>query len=193
MNDTLKFYNHNAQKYAAEMGVTDEKLKHFTKWLKPGAKVLELGTGSGADADIMLSEGIDVLPTDGSAELAAVATERLGRPVQIMRFDELEFQNTFDGIYACASLTHAERRSLPHIISGINTALLDGGVVWASFKLGRGEGHDQFGRYYNYFTPGELISVWRENGVWSEVNMNEWLGSGYDGVETKWAAITAFR
>ncbi|WP_244303452.1 class I SAM-dependent methyltransferase [Roseibium sediminis] len=193
MNDTLKFYNINALKYASDMGMPDENLNHFTKYLKSGAKVLELGTGSGADAEIMLANGFDVLPTDGSEELAAIATERLGRQVQIMQFNELEFDSAFDGVYACASLTHAERNLLPDIVIRINKALLGGGVVWASFKLGEAEGYDKFGRYYNYLTPEELISVWRRNGAWSEVNMNEWLGSGYDGVETKWAAITAFR
>ncbi len=59
-----------------------------------------------------------------------------------MKFNELDAVEAYDGIYACASLTHARRNELPSILAKIRAALVDGGVVWASFKTGAQEDED---------------------------------------------------
>lgn len=192
-DNTLDFYNSNAIDYAADGDRPNPKLSDFLKRCKPGGRVLELGTGSGADARAILDAGFRLDATDGSAELAAIASKRLGQPVRTMMFDELSAIDEYDGIYACASLTHVPRSELGPIVGRIHSALVENGIVWASFKTGLAEGHDPLGRYYNYLSPEELQKYWSDNGHWSHIEIECWTGGAYDKRPTDWAAILSVR
>jgi len=61
----------------------------------------------------MLAAGFTVRPTDGSPELADIASRRLGCPVEAMLFDEHEAD---DGVWASASLLHVPRDELAGIL-----------------------------------------------------------------------------
>ena len=50
----------------------------------------------------MIQRGFDVIPTDGTAEIAAQAAKLLNKPVATMRFDMLEETEAYDGIWAGA-------------------------------------------------------------------------------------------
>lgn len=192
-DNTLDFYNSNAIDYAADGDVPNPKLFDFLKRCKPGGRVLELGTGSGTDARAILDAGFQLDATDGSAELAAIASRRFGHPVKTMMFDELSAVEEYDGIYACASLTHVPRNELGPIIARVHAALVKGGLVWASFKTGTAEGHDALGRYYNYLSTKELHNYWDDNGDWSLIELECWTGGAYDKRPTSWTAIVAVR
>ncbi|WP_337267460.1 class I SAM-dependent methyltransferase [Oryzifoliimicrobium ureilyticus] len=192
-DETLRFYNANAEAYAGDKKSPDPRLFAFLARCKPGGRILELGTGGGVDAAAIIGEGFDLDATDGSAELAAIATRQLGRPVRTMLFEELDAVAAYDGIYACASLTHVARTELADIIAKIHRALVDGGVVWASFKTGDGEATDAFERRYNFLPPEDLMSLWRSAAPWSELSQDQWLGSAYDRKSTEWLAVTAVK
>jgi cyclopropane fatty-acyl-phospholipid synthase-like methyltransferase len=191
-NKTLEFYATNAATYVAH-GTVNPRLNSFLKRLSPGGTVLELGTGSGVDAKAMLNAGFRVDATDGSGELAREAEKLLKQPVRQMLFNELDANQAYDGVYACASLLHAARADLPDIISRIHQSLKVGGYVWASFKGGQHEGLDGLGRYYNYLSESELKHLWSSNGEWASLEHERWLGSGYDKLPTEWHSITAKR
>lgn len=75
---TLQFYAANAQAYVQHGNEQPgEQLLAFIHALPAGARVLELGTGSGRDAAHMLARGLAVDPTDGSPDLAQEAAKRL--------------------------------------------------------------------------------------------------------------------
>tara|TARA_R110002124_G_scaffold284320_2_gene461333 strand:+ start:14021 stop:14605 length:585 start_codon:yes stop_codon:yes gene_type:complete len=147
---TLAFYATNAADYVRDNpGQPDQpgpRLLAFLDALAPAACVLELGSGSGRDAAAMLARGFAVQATDASPELAAQAEQRLGRPVRILRFDELDAQASYDGVWANASLLHAPATELTDDLRRIHAALRPGGLFAASFKAGTGEGRDSFGR-----------------------------------------------
>ncbi len=109
--------------------------------------MLELGCGAGYDSEALIAAGIDLVPTDASAALGRVASERIGLPVRVMRFDELDEAGAFDGVWANACLLHAPFEALPGIVARIFRALRTGGVFFASFKAGQGGDRDQLGRY----------------------------------------------
>jgi hypothetical protein len=138
----------------------------------------------------MLSRGFDVTPTDGSAELARQAEKLVGRPVKVMRFEELAAREEFDGIWAEASLLHVPRTDLPAILALIRNALKKGGIFHASFKAGTAEGHDGFGRYYNY-PSSEWLQELLVAGGWRNVTINEADGGGYDKKPTRWLHLAA--
>lgn len=190
MNETLDFYAANAAAYVTD-GKVNPRLPAFLALMPAGGRVLELGTGSGADAEAMLREGFDVDPTDGSPELAAEATRRLGRPVRQLRFEDIAAEAAYDGIYASATLLHARRDGLPAIVRRLHRALRPHGVVWASFKGGSAEGFDRLGRYYNYVDADDLRRLFAED--WTGVAIETWQGSGYDRQPTQWHAVTARR
>ena len=87
---TLAFYERDAAAYASHARREHPRLAEFLSRLAPGARILELGCGGGTDAEVMLAAGFDVEPTDGSPMLAAEAARRLGRPVRVLLFDDLD-------------------------------------------------------------------------------------------------------
>ena len=83
----------------------------FLNLLPPQARILELGCGGGRDAAVMIAAGFDVDPTDGTPEIVRIAEERLGRPVRVVHFDKLDALETYDAVWANASLLHVPRVS----------------------------------------------------------------------------------
>ena len=185
-NDTLKFYADNAADYIRHANAPTPQLTSFLARLPEAGAVLELGTGNGRDAAAMLAAGFAVTPSDASPELAAQAAARLGHPVRILAFDELDDIALYDGIWACAALLHAPRAELTDDFARIFRALKPGGLLWASFKAGTGEGRDQFGRYYNYPDRAALEAHFRAAASWSQLDFSEVDGSGYDRLPTRW-------
>ena len=172
-NDTLEFYRSNAQAYAGrEITSRHALLDRFLKLLPPGAAILELGCGAGGDSAEMLARGFDVTPTDGSPELADVASKRLGRRVETLLFHDLAAVDAFHGVWANACLLHVPRAELAQILALIRTALKPGGSFYASYKAGDGDGRDSLNRYYNYPTEDWLRATYAEAGGWCQLSID---------------------
>jgi SAM-dependent methyltransferase len=188
---TTSFYDDNAETYATrDRKPPAARLDAFLATLPEKARILELGCGGGQDCAYMLSRGFDVTPTDGSAELARQAEKLIGRPVKVMRFEELAAREEFDGVWAEASLLHVPRTDLLGILALIHNALKKDGIFHASFKAGTGEGHDDFGRYYNY-PSSEWLQELLVAGGWRDIAINEADGGGYDNKPTRWLYLAA--
>src|SRR5579863_3514533 len=134
--DTLQFYRRNAESYAAWAKAPSTRLIGFLGMLPQGGSILELGCGAGNHAAEMLARGFALRASDGSPEMAEIASRRLNHPVEVMRFDELEDCEAFDGVWASACLLHVPRDELGGILKRIHRALKVGGVFYASFKSG---------------------------------------------------------
>ncbi|MDK1378527.1 MULTISPECIES: class I SAM-dependent methyltransferase [unclassified Sinorhizobium] len=190
-DETNAFYRDNAAAYAnRERKAPTARLERFLARLTPGARILELGCGGGQDSAYMLARGFDVTPTDGSPELAAEAERLLGRQVEVVRFDEIAWRDVFDAVWAEACLLHVPRAELAGVLARILRALRGGGILHASFKAGNGEGHDRFGRYFNYPSRDWLMPLFNRNG-WANVDILEADGGGYDGEPTRWLHVSA--
>ena len=169
-DETLQFYRRNAEAYAGWAKAPSTRLKGFLALLPRGGSILELGCGAGNHSAVMLADGFVVQPTDGSPEMAEIASRRLGRPVEAMRFDQLDAHEAYDGIWASACLLHVPRDELTTILKRIRRALKGGGVFYASFKLGGGEdGRDSLGRYYNYPSREWLDAAYAAAGPWQSL------------------------
>jgi SAM-dependent methyltransferase len=184
---TLQFYSNHAQAYAErEITSRQARLTAFLAQLAPSAKILELGCGAGADTAAMLGRGIDVHPTDGSAEMAAVASQRLGRPVGTLLFHELDEVEAYDGVWANACLLHVPRPELAQVLALIWRALKPGGIFYASFKAGEAEGRDTLNRYYNYPSPDWLRGQYARAGSWTSLEIEAGDVMGFD---NEWAPM----
>lgn len=188
---SLAFYDENAASYATRCrSLPHDRLDVFLGALAPGSRILELGCGAGGDSAAMLARGFDVVPTDGSAAMAHEAALRLGRPVQVLRFAELDDVATYDGVWANACLLHVPRPELPAILARIRRALRPDGLFYASFKAGQDEGLDRYGRYYNRPPPEWLVRQYHTQGFADPV-VECAEGGGYDGLATEWLYVTA--
>ncbi|MDA9506049.1 SAM-dependent methyltransferase [Bradyrhizobium sp. CCBAU 11386] len=163
---TLQFYRQNAEAYAGWAKAPSARLGGFLALLPPAGAILELGCGAGNHSAVMLAEGFSVRATDGSPEMAEIASQRLGHPVEAMRFDELDAHDAYDGVWASACLLHVPRNELAGILARIHRALRPSGVFYASYKMGEGDGRDSLGRYYNYPPRDWLETTYASAGPW---------------------------
>ena len=190
---TLDFYDREAAAYAGRRDEAGPHLAAFLARLAPGAKILELGCGGGQDAAAMIAAGFDVTPTDGSAGLAREAEKRLGRPVRVMKFEELAERETYDAVWANACLLHVPEQGLADILSRIHRALRAGGRFYAGFKAGDGGARDSLGRYYNFPDEARLRAAYAAAGDWAELELRHGRGGGFDGVMRDWLHIEAVK
>ena len=101
--------------------------------------ILDVGCGSGRDARAFLEAGCTVEAMDASPDLARLAEEHTGIPVDVLRVQELDRHRDFHGIWACASLLHVPWAELPDVFRRLERALHPEGALYASFQLGEGE------------------------------------------------------
>ena len=180
-DDTLQFYRRNAEAYAAWAKAPSTRLKGFLALLPPGGSILELGCGAGNHSAEMLAAGFKLRATDGSPEMAGIASRRLGHPVEAMLFDQLDDHDAYDGVWASACLLHVPRDELAAILGRIHRALKPGGLFYASYKLGEGDGRDSLGRYYNYTSLEWLQATYAEAGTWTPVSSGTSEIKSFDG------------
>ena len=138
---TLSYYEANAKRFFQntrdiDMGSIYEP---FLSLLSPGAHVLDAGCGSGRDSRAFLERGYEATALDASKAMIELASHHIGRPVLHMSFDQVQFRERFDGIWACASLLHVPAHSMAKVLEQLGMALKVGGVMYASFKYGQGE------------------------------------------------------
>ena len=164
--ETLQFYRRNAEAYADWAKAPSLRLKGFLALLPPEGSILELGCGSGNHSADMLAAGFKLRATDGSPEMAEIASRKLDHPVETMLFDELNENEAYDGVWASACLLHVPRDELAGILQRIRRALKPEGIFYASFKVGEGDGRDNLGRYYNYPSPEWLQATYAAAGSW---------------------------
>ena len=178
---TLRFYGQNAGAYA-ERAMTSRRvrLSRFLAQLSPGAAILELGCGAGFDTAEMLAQGFDVSATDGSPEMAGVASKHLGRTVETLLFHDLDEVEAYDAVWANACLLHVPRPELADVLARIWRALKPAGVFYASYKEGDGDGRDTLDRYYNYPTADWLRATYTEAGEWDELSIESGEVIGFD-------------
>ena len=152
MTRTLTYYNQNAQTFISHTQTVNlqDTQERFLSCLPPGSRILDFGCGSGRDTRYFLQQGYSVDAIDGSEELCRLASQHTGIPVRQMLFQDLDCQDTYDGIWACASILHLRVEELTDVFHRISLALHEEGILYVSFKLGKFRG-ERGGRYFTDF------------------------------------------
>ena len=150
------YYDDNAEAFFADsVGAPVDALHgRFTPLVRPGARILDAGCGSGRDALAFRQAGFEVTAFDASTEMVRLASRHTGLEVIQMRFDDVDWRDRFDGVWACASLLHVPRAELPAIIGRLVAALRQDGVLFASFKYGTEERDHHGRRFTDLDEPG---------------------------------------
>lgn len=144
MSDTLDYYENNAEAFIdttfdVSMG---EVYQEFLPAIPEAGHILDAGCGSGRDALYFSKLGFQVSAFDGSAAIAALASQKTGLGVEHRLFSQIVENQSYDGIWACASLLHLSMAEIPDALLRLWRALKYGGTLYLSFKVGVGERHD---------------------------------------------------
>jgi cyclopropane fatty-acyl-phospholipid synthase-like methyltransferase len=139
----------------------------------PGARLLELGCGSGRDAAFMLANGFDVIASDAVQEMidaaAACHPALAGRLCRIcLPLDLTPSLGPFDGVYAVATLMHLTRPAIQDVFSGIRRVLVPEGRLFFSVPLHRNDVAadelDAKGRRFTAMTRTAWTGICRHTG-----------------------------
>jgi len=168
---TLDYYNEHAAEFAAGTRSADmhEAADRFLAEVPSGGYILDLGCGSGRDSRYFLEKGYRVTAVDGSPELCRIASEYIGQEAVCRDFFDIKEADAYDGIWACASLLHAEKERLPELLANLHRALKAQGILYVSFKEGTFSGMRN-GRYFADMTEDALRELFAE-ACWTEVSV----------------------
>lgn len=161
---TIDYYNRNYEVFSESTINVDFEYQQnkFLKYLASGSSILDLGCGAGRDSKAFLNKGFKVTAIDGSLELCKVASKYIGQEIICKSFDELDYKEEFEGVWACASLLHVKYKDLEDIINKISRALKHNGYLYMSFKYGEFEGYKN-DRYFTYLTEERLDNLLKGN------------------------------
>lgn len=165
VNQTISYYDKNAEEFCkntidADMSFCRDK---FLKYLSAGASILDAGCGSGRDSIAFKQLGYHVTAMDASPEICKEAEKVLGPKVICKTFEEIDDENMYNGIWACASLLHVPKESMGEVINRLKHALKDNGILYASFKYGEEE-KVVGGRLFSYYNEQSLRGIMKKNG-----------------------------
>lgn len=136
--ETTTYYNENSKAFYDRTIHIDmsERCNAFLKLLPEKANILDAGCGVGRDSNYFVQQGHTVTAFDASEEMVKTARKETGLKVSISRFQDLDFNETFDGIWASASLLHVPYNETRSVYQKIHMALKPNGIFYASYKYG---------------------------------------------------------
>jgi SAM-dependent methyltransferase len=183
---SLEYYERNAESYfkATRDADLSALYERFLRRLPKGARILDAGSGSGRDTLAFVRRGYAVSAFDSSAALCELSTRLTGVRTRVLRFQELEDEAEYDGIWACASLLHLSEAELPNAIGRLIRALKPDGVLYMSFKHGAGERVTEDGRFFTDMTESRLRRVLRRvpgvklEELWITAGEGQFQGQG---------------
>ncbi|SDX89426.1 Methyltransferase domain-containing protein [Allochromatium warmingii] len=157
---TSDYYETHAATFFAETCAVDMEplYRRFLPYVCPAGHLLDAGCGSGRDARAFRERGYTVTACDASPTLAALAATYIGIPVAVCRLQDVAWSETFDGIWACASLLHVPQLELAAVMQRLARALKPAGVLYVSFKYGVGE-REQNGRRFTDLDEAGLTAL----------------------------------
>lgn len=138
--NTIDYYNQNSSDFVANTLNVDMTSIYdkFLPLLPKEAKILDMGCGSGRDSLHFQSKGYFIESFDASKALVNECRKR-GLNTELATFESYQTNNSFDGIWACASLLHLDQFELQKTLTKFISFLKDDGAFYLSFKYGFGE------------------------------------------------------
>lgn len=154
---SVEYYNKNASAFISRSCSVDmsNAYDRFLPLVPRGGRVLDAGCGSGRDVKQFVQRGFDVDAFDASSEMVKFASGLTGVNVQHLRFDQINYSNVFDGVWACASLLHVPKDFIDDVLKRLVRALKCGGVMYLSVKE-KESVTPTGGRYFYYYTATEF-------------------------------------
>ena len=172
-NNSVTYYDENAEQFfqstvhADMSGLYDA----FLNDIPAGGHILDLGCGTGRDSRYFQQLGYQVTAVDGSQKMCEMAAHYIGQPVKQMLFEDLDYNEEFDGIWACASLLHVKKDEMTGVINKIYQAFKVDGMFYVSYKYGTEE-REKDGRLFSDYTEEARGVLFPEKAGWK---LQEWF------------------
>lgn len=176
---TVRAYDASAADYGARTTEMPSSVRasvdHFATRLRPGARVLEIGSGSGRDARALQDAGLSVRLTDITPAFVSLLRESgLQADVVDPLVDDLSDPaapgTPYAGVWADASLLHVDRQDLPLVLNRLAEATEPGGVLFVGLKEGDGADWSLHGNV----TAPRFFTYWREEELRSAMSAAGW-------------------
>ncbi|MBI2449377.1 class I SAM-dependent methyltransferase [Candidatus Pacearchaeota archaeon] len=163
--ETKKSYNKYTEEFSRKF---DEHFKNFVmeeadiflRHLK-GKRILDIGAGPGIHSEYFRARGYNSLCIDISEEMVKLCKSK-GLESEVMDAEDLQLDETFDGIWAYTVLLHIKKSNVPSVIKKISELLKPKGIFGLALKEGVGEEfkiNDKYPgtqRWFSYFTEEEV-------------------------------------
>lgn len=194
--DTLKAYDSGVKAY---YDLSPQKVSdHVKEWIDQAlagldkkAKIFEIGSGTGKDADYIESLGYDIQVSDASSGFVEFLQKNNKNPVTFNILTD-DFSTKHDLILADAVFLHFNTGEVQTILQKIHTALKNSGRL--AFTVKRGDGDfiedKKLGsvRYFKLWQQDELVNLLNACGF--SVSYNE-LAEDNRGNKPAWILIIA--
>lgn len=201
--DLRETYNRIAEEWHRDHSSDDwwmEGTDAFIKELPPGARVLDVGCGSGVKSEYLIAHGLRVVGIDISDKLIEIAKREVPEgEFSTLSMTELDsMSETFDGVFAQASLLHIPKKNAGDVVKQMVGRLVPGGFLYIAVKEMREGGpeeriekEDDYGyeyeRFFSYFNMNELERYCAEAGLTIVSRLRNSSPSG----KTVWLQIIA--
>jgi len=163
-------------------------LRAFTQAVGRGARVLEIGSGPGWDADRLEAAGIEVQRTDVTQAFIDLQAKRGKR---ITRLDVIDdpIPGQYDGILCLFVLQHIARPLIDAVLAKFSAALRPGGVLLVGLRKGSGEAREvgsSSGVYHlTLWQQSEFIDRLESAGLSAEQSQS------FTGTDGEWLMVLA--
>ena len=192
---TIAHYENNAESF--RVGTKDhdvsQNIAAFLGALPKDKKldILDFGCGPGRDVNVFKEMGHRPIGLDGSKEFCKMTQQLSNFPILNQRFLHLELEdNSFDGIFANASLFHVPSLELPRVLRELHTSLRKGGILFSSNPRGNAEGWQ--GQRYGHYMEFEVSDIYLKQSGFKIID-HYYRPSGKPRERQPWLAIVSQR
>jgi len=153
--------------------------------------ILDFGCGPGRDMRVFKSMGHRPVGLDGCREFCKMAEQQSGCSTLNQQFLKLDLEeNSYDGIFANASLFCVPSQELPRVLRELHSALRKDGILFSSNPRGNAEGW-QGKRYAHYMEFETSKSFLQQAGF--KIIEHFYRPAGKPREEQPWLAIVSQR
>jgi ubiquinone/menaquinone biosynthesis C-methylase UbiE len=174
ITSTIDIYDKTADEYAKQAENHGPKIERsqFMQRIPEHGTILDVGCGSGRDAKVFCDHGFTVTGVDLSGKLLEIA-KTIAPTATFLKEDirALQFPpNSFDGIWACASLVHIKHEELRDVLKTLFTILKPNGIIGVVVKAGSGERFESSRsvpnekRFFSFYSKPFLKDIFKTIG-----------------------------
>jgi len=153
--------------------------------------ILDFGCGPGRDLRVFKALGHRPVGLDGCKEFCKMAQEQSDCPTLNQQFLKLELEeNSYDGIFANASLFCVPSQELLRVLTELHSALKKDGILFSSNPRGNAEGWQ--GQRYAHYMEFETSQLFLQQAGFKIVE-HYYRPEGKPKEEQPWLAIVSQR